>query len=145
MTINGFYTMKKYILFLLLFGFAISISAQSRRPKPPKQEFLDKLWVGINLNDLRFGSGSFSFGLSPMVAYEVTENFSMGLMLKADYFYQRLTFNPPHIKFESLDFGPDHFCQAGCDGQVLSPSLSLKTLTSKDLNVTMRWKSKHRS
>jgi hypothetical protein len=83
-----------------------------RKQKTDEKEFLDKLWVGGNFSTgLRFGGGSFAFGITPMVGYELVPNFSIGPFARIDYFYQRLTVVPPHIKFESLDIGPGIFAR----------------------------------
>ncbi|HLF62378.1 MAG TPA: autotransporter outer membrane beta-barrel domain-containing protein [Saprospiraceae bacterium] len=108
--------MKSNVLkWLMLFGMLIPLSipaiAQSKKKKE-NIEFTDKLWVGGSINSgLQFGNRTFAFGLTPIVGYEMVPNFSIGPFVRLDYYYQRLTVSPPHIKFESLDVGPGVFAR----------------------------------
>lgn len=101
------------IITLILVTVGTLADAQSRRRPSEGPEFGDKVWFGVNLNDLRFGNNTFSFGLTPMAAVEVAPDFSLGAMLKFDYYFEKYRFfSGGGIKFESLDFGPAVFARA---------------------------------
>lgn len=75
------------------------------------RSFAERVWFGVNLNDLSFGNRTFSFGLTPMAAVEVSDVVSLGLMFKASYYYENLVRQPPKIKFEAFDYGPGVFAR----------------------------------
>ncbi|MDX1408694.1 MAG: hypothetical protein R3330_11190 [Saprospiraceae bacterium] len=113
--------MLRGVLSVLLLSVIISMAdAQSRRPQRDAPEFGERIWFGVDVNDLRFGNGTFTFGLTPMAAIEVAENVSLGLMLKADYYYEKYRFTVPRIKFESIDFGPGVFARFDVLNQFLA-------------------------
>ncbi len=102
---------KILILFWLIVPFAVPVQAQTKKKKV-EEKFADKLWVGGSLSSgLQFGNRTFAFGLTPMAGYEIVPNVSFGPFVRLDYYYQRLTVSPPHIKFESLDVGPGIFAR----------------------------------
>jgi len=103
---------KKYLfLFLLSLTATCMINAQAHKKKP-EIKFVDKLWVGgaIN-NNLRFGGGSFAFGLTPMVGYEMVPNFSIGPFVRLDYHYERMNYTRPYNTYSSFDVGPGIFAR----------------------------------
>lgn len=103
-------------LFLLGVCICLSfqVSAQTRSGSSSKtpDKFTDNIWVGgaIN-NNLRFGGGTFGFGLAPMLGYELVPHFSAGPFVRMEYFYQRIGFSAPFNKFESFDIGPGIFAR----------------------------------
>ena len=85
---------------------------QSRSKKQNESDFLSRTWVGGTINNnLRFGGGTFSFGMTPMAGYEFVPHVSIGPFVRLEYYYERLNYSPPYIKFESLDVGPGIFAR----------------------------------
>jgi long-subunit fatty acid transport protein len=96
--------MKKLLIFSLLaaiftFGFSTDIQAQSRGKKKKKKssktdEYFDdsgnwtqKLWFGAG-GTFQIGGNLLIAGLSPMVAYKVTDRFSVGPRITVNSFTQ---------------------------------------------------------
>lgn len=95
----------------LVFIATVPIEAQTKKKKE-ESNVLDRFWVGGAFGTgLQFGSRTFAFGLTPTVGYEFLPSVSIGPFVRLDYYYQRLTSVPPHIKFESLDVGPGIFAR----------------------------------
>ncbi|MDX1477483.1 MAG: hypothetical protein R3301_07225 [Saprospiraceae bacterium] len=104
--------MKRITVLLAMVALLSTLAeGQSRRSDRDQPTFGERVWFGVDVNDLRFGGGTFTFGLTPMAAVEVANNVSLGLMLKADYYYEKYRFTFPRIKFESIDFGPGVFAR----------------------------------
>jgi hypothetical protein len=102
--------MRKFLI--LIVALTLSAQAFAQRGQSDRQSgrsFAERVWFGVNLNDLSFGNRTFSFGLTPMAAVDLSEVVSMGIMFKASYYYENLVRQPPKIKFEAFDFGPGIF------------------------------------
>ena len=88
----------------LILAISITADAQSSRKKK-KQTFTDHLWFGGGLG-LGVGGSTFNFGISPMVGYKFTENFSAGVRVPLDYTYAKLfSSNGTNAVYSNLDFG----------------------------------------
>lgn len=99
---------KTFLLLLLFIGFTLgSLSAQSVREDEDDTE--SRIGFGVNLGNIRFFNSSFEFGLSPNVAYRVSESFALGFMLKADYFYKK--YRSQGVKYSAFDLGPTVFAR----------------------------------
>lgn len=94
--------LKWTVLLVIILPLTIPVYGQTKKKKKKDDtEFIDKLWVGGAFGSgLQFGNRTFALGLTPMVGYELVPNFSVGPFVRLDYYYQRLTTTPPHIKFE---------------------------------------------
>jgi hypothetical protein len=90
-----------------------SKSKKIQKKENPNQAFMDKLWYGINIGNIGGASGYVGVGFSPIVAYKVLPNLSVGGMWKIDYSYYNLSANRhPFIKkFETINFGPTAFAR----------------------------------
>lgn len=107
--------MKRLIILCCILCVSTSVFSQNyaRKKKKKKTSFSERMWIGGNLNNLRFGSNVFSIGLTPMAGVMMTENLSIGLFVKVDYYYENITLTPPKIKFETVDVGPGIFARLG--------------------------------
>ena len=79
---------RQFFLISCLFFFLLT-SLQSQAVRSEDDREPSRIGYGVNLGNIRFYNRSFEFGLSPNVAYRVGESLAFGLMLKADYFYQK--------------------------------------------------------
>lgn len=106
--------LKSVILALIIVcGIAESGEAQRRTDRDDK--FDDgRFWVGgVISNNLRFGGGTFTFGVSPMAGYEIVPNVSIGPFVRFDYYYERFLYTQTmYIRYSSLDIGPGIFARA---------------------------------
>lgn len=129
--------MKKYFL-LSLFAFLLigvgNVDAQygntknKKKKKKPKTEkrdtssksktkrdketttLADQLWYGVNIGNIQFGSGLFTLGASPTVGLRLFDQFSVGAMVKLDYYYERgFGSGFQRYSFSTLDVGPTVF------------------------------------
>lgn len=105
---------------LVLFIVAGSLTAQSRS-RSDSDSFLDRLWLGMHIGNLsfgtnQFGNGTFNINLAPVVGVDLVQaeepgprtfftSLSAGMMLKVDYFYSKLPFE----NYTSVDLGPTVF------------------------------------
>ena len=97
---------KQFYLAIICFALSLtSLQSQSVRSEDDKEP--SRIGYGVNLGNIRFFNHSFEFGLSPNVAYRVTESLAFGFMLKADYYYEKYPFD--NVKFSGFDFGPTVF------------------------------------
>jgi hypothetical protein len=81
-------------IFLTFFNTFSQLEAQVRLqdPEETQKSFSDKLWYGGNVNLGFQGSNNYSvffFGVSPMVGYKITENFSVGPRMELFYTYYK--------------------------------------------------------
>ncbi len=82
---------------------------QSKKETKEATGFASRLWYGGGVG-LGLSNSSFNFGLSPMVGYKLTENFSAGvrLPLSYDYFKVRGTDNSV-ATYSNIDYGAGAF------------------------------------
>jgi hypothetical protein len=119
--------LNNYILLAVIICFSsINLNAQNRiqqrKPSPPKQErnrendksekLIDKIWfggnIGLGLSSSQFES-LFLIGLSPMVGYKITPQFSVGPRLDVSYTYFGYRTGPDtkeHLNMFSYGIGP---------------------------------------
>ena len=126
--------MKKYLIFsfLVLFfmsAFSVDMSAQRRSKKKKKKtttnrksdyfderggSITDRLWYGADVN-LNFGSfngqSTFTIGLSPMVGYEITDNFSVGPRFSFLNTTQKVQNGLDDLTFNAFDIGGGIFAR----------------------------------
>ena len=97
------------VLVIMLTG-----DAAAQRQSRPQVPETGPFWVGGSFaNSLRFGGGTFSFGLTPMAGYVFAPNFSVGPFVRLDYYYERFLIGPGrYARFSSLDIGPGIFARA---------------------------------
>jgi hypothetical protein len=103
-----------FVLLLAVVAVAHStVSAQQRKPSE-HSDIASRIWVGGSINNnLRFGGGAFSFGLTPMGGYVVVPNVSIGRFLRMDYYYERTQIGQAtFVRYASLDLGPGIFARA---------------------------------
>lgn len=101
---------RHFALLLLILTVTFSqAGAQSRDKAKEIDKEPSRIGFGVNLGNLRFYNNAFEFGLSPNVAYRVSESFALGFMLKADYFYKK--YRSQGKKFSAFDFGPTVFAR----------------------------------
>lgn len=87
------------LLFTLFLTPAYHLDAQVRLQDPAEREtpFIENLWFGGNVNLGFQGSNNYNlffFGLSPMVGYKITDNFSVGPRVEVLYtYYKAFVFN----------------------------------------------------
>jgi hypothetical protein len=102
-----------------------SILAAQSRSKPDPDSFLDRLWLGMHIGNLsfgtnQFGNGTFNINLAPVVGLDLIQSkepgprtfftsLSAGMMLKIDYYYSKLNISPQLDKYTSVDLGPTIF------------------------------------
>ncbi len=86
----------------------INGNAQSKQ-SPKKGKEPSPVGFGINLGNVSFFNHTFQFGLSPNVAYKVSESLALGLMLKVNYYYEK--FPVERAKFSAFDLGPTIFAR----------------------------------
>ena len=105
--------MRRLILILLVAVLAVPVYGQYRKSsRKKKTPFAENVWLGVNLTDFSFSSRSFSMGLTPMGAYRVSPNVSLGGFIRMAYRYENVgqSNNPnipdPKIKYETFDVGP---------------------------------------
>lgn len=104
--------MKRVLTLILLIAFILPAYGQYRRKsKKSKTPFVENVWIGANLTDFRFSNRTFSMGVTPMAAYAVSDNVSLGAMIKMTYRYENIAATPPKIKFETFDVGPGLFAR----------------------------------
>jgi len=104
----------KFLVLLAIVATTVSPVSGQQRKTTKKTEIPGRVWVGGSLNNnLRFGGGSFSFGLTPMVGYQFVKDFSVGAFLRADYYYERTQVGiSSFVRYSSLDLGPGIFVRA---------------------------------
>jgi len=127
--------MKKYLIFsfLVVFfmsAFSVDMSAQRRSKKKKKKktttnrkseyfderggDIKDRLWYGADVN-LNFAANNqtsgFLIGISPMVGYEITENFSVGPRLSIANGIFKQSFGAQDITLNQLNFGGGIFAR----------------------------------
>ena len=68
-----------------------------------------KIGFGFNIGNISFAGSEFQFGLSPNVAYRVSDPFAVGFMVKLDYYYFKDSFS--QLKYSSFDIGPTIFAR----------------------------------
>jgi hypothetical protein len=86
------------------------VNGNSQSKKVPKKgKEPSPIGFGINLGNVSFFNHTFQFGLSPNVAYKVSESLALGLMLKANYYYEK--FPVERAKFSAFDLGPTVFAR----------------------------------
>ena len=107
-----------FLIFALLLCFDTDLYGQRKGKKKKKKSktskvddyfdesggFKHRLWYGASIGNPSFFNGTFSFSLSPMVAYKVIENLSVGPIVKLDYFFQRIGNGTNRIRYEALDY-----------------------------------------
>lgn len=71
-----------------------------------------KMWYGADINYPTLAPGFFNMGLSPRIAYKLTNKISAGIVLKTDYTYYRNIDPSISKKFESFDYGGGFFARA---------------------------------
>jgi hypothetical protein len=84
-----------------------SLQAQQDEDKDMKSKS-SKLGFGINVGNIRFYNDAFQFGLSPNVAYRLSESTAVGFMLKLNYYYERFR-DFGNQKWSAFDVGPTIF------------------------------------
>lgn len=111
------------LLFIILISITAYTSSFSQAPVVIKQDssvrdldeeqdirdlpFRQRLRFGGGINSLSFTSYRTSIGVSPMVGYQVTNNFTVGFAL--DYIYQK--YSLPNYSISENQFGPRLFGQ----------------------------------
>ena len=79
-------------------------------PEEKKEESKSKLGYGVNLGNIAFAGSAFELGLSPNIAYKLSETFAVGFMLKLNYFYEKYQVSSTMaLKYSAFDFGPTVF------------------------------------
>lgn len=73
-----------------------------------KKEEVKRLGYGCNLGALQFAGNQFQFGLSPNIAYKLSDPFAVGFMMKIDYYYFKAD---PYGKYSSFGLGPTVFAR----------------------------------
>ena len=98
------------VVFVLMTG-SIATAQRQTRPQIPET---GPFWVGGSFaNSLRFGGGTFGFGLTPMAGYVFAPNFSVGPFVRLDYYYERFLIGPGrYARFSSFNTGPGIFARA---------------------------------
>ena len=96
----------------LLFGLFLTISCQSllgqsSAPKVKVEDEPSRIGWGINIGSIGFANSNFQLGLTPNIAYRLTESLAAGMMLKLDYYHQKYT--QPDVSFSALNYGPTAF------------------------------------
>ncbi len=124
--------MKKFLFFttliaILIGGFSLDADAQYRKKKKKKKKkkaqdeyfddsgFVHKLWYGSDAV-FRFGgfngSTELTYGLSPMVAYKLTDNLSAGPKVTFNnYIVNFANGTQDDIKFKSFNYGAGIFAR----------------------------------
>lgn len=108
------------IVALLALAFTVSdIHAQSRGDRDRDSDGRP-VWVGgVISNNLRFGGGTFSFGVTPMAGYEIVPKISVGPFIRMDYYYERIPVSAnSYVRYSTLDVGPGIFARADIFRQV---------------------------
>jgi len=95
------------IFFMALLTGNIFSQASDSKEKDDKEP--SRVGYGVNLGNIRIYNRTFQFGLAPNVAYRITDPFSVGFMLKADYFYKKYQYSG--AKFSAFDLGPTVFAR----------------------------------
>jgi hypothetical protein len=106
--------MKTSLLILAILGMVVTSTSAQQRKSSSRADIGSRIWVGGSINNnLRFGGGTFSFGLTPMAGYTIVPNVSVGPFLRMEYYYER---NPigqsSFVRYSSLDLGPGIFARA---------------------------------
>ena len=84
------------LLLLLLVAVDASAQKSNKKKEDTKKttditDITEKLWLGAGIDGIGLSSTSFNAGLSPIVGYKITDNFSAGIRLPFDYVYLKLT------------------------------------------------------
>ena len=85
--------MKRLLICLTMLAiFSINTTtAQSRQSRESNNNpILEKLWIGTGLDGFGISNNSFAVGLSPIVGYKITPNWSAGVRIPIDYTYLKL-------------------------------------------------------
>lgn len=91
--------------FFIVFALTVNLFGQSSEKNDKERS---RIGFGVNIGNIRFFNRTFEFGLSPNVAYRITDPLAVGFMLKADYFYKKY---PQGEKFSAFDLGPTVFAR----------------------------------
>lgn len=99
-----------------------------------------KMWYGADINYPALAPGFFNMGISPRIAYKMTNRLSAGVVLKTDYSWYRLDNSQGGpSKFENLDYGAGIFARArlfsGLYAQAEYEQSTFKTNPLIDLNT----------
>lgn len=98
------------ILFLLVLTLTSgSLIAQSGSKSASKKEKNSPLGLGANIGNIGFYNNYFTFGLSPNVAFRITDEVAVGFMLKTQYIYER--FPQYGLKISTFNLGPTVFAR----------------------------------
>ena len=98
-----------FLSMTLVLALTINVEAQQSSRKKKKTNFAEHLWFGGGLG-LGISGNTFNFGLSPMVGYKFTNNFSAGVRIPLDYTYAKLSSsNGTTAVYNNLDYGAGAF------------------------------------
>ncbi len=120
--IKKFSTFLLFLIFILSANTSFAQNAKSKKLKEKEtKEYFDesggfkhRLWYGIHFAGNIFQFTSDRFRIAPIVSvgYKATDRFSVGLVGKMDYSYERLyTTSGKRIVFSSTDFGGGAFAR----------------------------------
>ena len=104
--------MKSFIRFTLVICLLVGLLSPAlaqRRAKKKPAKFTDHLWYGGGFN-LGFSGNTFNLGVSPMVGYKLTPEFSLGVRVPFEYSYAKLINTQGNgVNFNGIDFGVGAF------------------------------------
>jgi len=87
-------------------GYKSNAQGNATGKKSPMEK---RLGYGVNLGALQFSNSTFQFGLSPNIAYKLTDSWAAGFMLKIDFYSFKLYDGNLAYKYSSFGLGPTVF------------------------------------